>query len=94
MTFVWARTFPDSRHDFVAEDAGQHVGRIRRIAGGPQNGIWTWSCTGCQRGHEAEGVRPLNGEAPTRDEAIEALAAAWGRAKAWSARTGKPLTPG
>jgi hypothetical protein len=49
VTFVWARTFPDSRHDFVAEDAGQHVGRIRRIAGGPQNGIWFWRCTGCQR---------------------------------------------
>lgn len=45
----------------------------------------------CQRGHEATGVRPLNGEAATRDEAIEALAAAWERAKAWSERTGKPL---
>ncbi|WP_345820086.1 hypothetical protein ABC766_29275 [Methylobacterium fujisawaense] len=91
MTFTWRRTFPDTHHDFVAEEAGQHVGRIRRIAGGPQNGTWFWSCTGCQRGHEAEGVRPLNGEAPTREEAIEALAAAWGRAKAWSERTGKPL---
>jgi hypothetical protein len=48
-------------------------------------------CTGCQRGHEAEGVRLLNGEATTWDQAIEALAAAWGRAKAWSAGTGKPL---
>jgi hypothetical protein len=29
--------------------------------------------------------------APTRDEAIEALAAAWDRAKAWSVRTGLPV---
>lgn len=94
MTFTWHRTFPESHHDFVAEEAGVHVGRIKRIAGGPQHGTWTWSCTGCQRGHEAEGVRPLNGMADTRDEAIEALAAAWARAKAWSGRTGLPLAPG
>ncbi|SEP09373.1 hypothetical protein SAMN02799625_04648 [Methylobacterium sp. UNC300MFChir4.1] len=94
MTFAWRRTFLGTHHDFVAEEAGQHVGRIKRMDGGPQNGTWTWSCTGCQRGHEAEGVRPLNGMADTRDEAIEALAAAWARAKAWSARTGLPLAPG
>lgn len=93
MTFTWRRTFPGTHHDFVAEEAGQHVGRIKRIDGGPQNGSWTWSCTGCQRGHEAEGVRPLSGMADTRDEAIEALAAAWARAKAWSARTGQALVP-
>ncbi|MFF9549432.1 MULTISPECIES: hypothetical protein [Bacteria] len=91
MPFTWARTFPDTHHDFVAEEAGHHVGRIRRIHGGPQDGVWMWSCTGCQRGHEAEGVRPLNGMADTRDEAIEALAAAWARAKAWSKRSGLPL---
>ncbi|MET3486003.1 hypothetical protein [Methylobacterium sp. 1973] len=91
MTFVWRRTFPDTHHDFVAEEAGQHVGRIRRMDGGPQDGIWFWYCTGCQRGHEATGVRPLSGEAATRDEAIEALAAAWARAKAWSAVSGLPL---
>lgn len=39
-------------------------------------------------------MRPLNGMANTRDEAIEALAAAWARAKAWSARTSLPLAPG
>ncbi len=63
MTFTWRRTFPNTHHDFVAEEAGQHVGRIRRMHGGPQDGVWIWSCTGCQRGHEATGVRPLNGEA-------------------------------
>jgi hypothetical protein len=83
VTFTWRRTFPDTHHDFAAEDAGQHVGRIKRIDGRPQNG--TWSRTGCQRGHEAEDVRPLNGLTAARDEAIEAMAAAWGRAKAWSA---------
>ena len=88
MTFTWRRTFLNTHHDFVAEQADQHVGRIRRIDGGLQNGTWTWSGTGCQRGHEAEVVRPLNGEVATRDEAIEALSAAWSRAKAWSARTG------
>jgi len=67
------------------------VGRIKRAEGGPQSGRWTWSCTGCQRGHEAESVRPLNGEVATRDEAIEQLAAAWSRAKAWSAQAGLPL---
>ncbi|MET3482313.1 hypothetical protein [Methylobacterium sp. 1973] len=91
MTFTWRRTFPDTHHDFVAEEEGQHVGRIRRIHGGPQDGVWMWSCTGCQRGHEATGVRPLNGEAATRDEAIEALAAAGDRTKEWSARTGRLL---
>lgn len=40
MTFVWRRTFPDTHHDFVAEEAGQHVGRIPRIHGGPQDGVW------------------------------------------------------
>lgn len=75
----------------MAEDAGQHVGRIKRIDGGPQDSWWTLTCTGCQRGQEAEGVRPLNGMAETRDEAIEALSAAWSRAKAWSARTELPL---
>ena len=91
MTFTWQRTFPDTRHDLVAEEAGRHVGRIKRVAGGPQDGWWMWTATGVQRGHEADGVRPLNGMEATRDEAIEALAAAWGRAKAWSARTGLPL---
>lgn len=91
MTFTWRRTFADTHHDFVAEEAGQHVGRIRRIHGGPQDGVWYWTATGVQRGHEATGVRPLNGEASTRDEAIEALAAAWARARAWSEQTGLPL---
>lgn len=91
MTFTWQRTFPDTHHDFVAEEAGRHVGRVKRVAGGPQDGWWMWTATGVQRGHEADGVRPLNGMEATRDEAIEALAAAWGRAKAWSARTGLPL---
>lgn len=91
MTFTWRRTFRDMHHDFVADEAGRHVGRIRRMHGGPQDGTWTWSYTGCQRGHEAEGVRPLNGESSTRDGAIEALGAAWARAKAWSERTRLPL---
>jgi hypothetical protein len=91
VTFVWRRTFPDTHHDFVAEETGQHVGRIKRIDGGPQEGTWTWSCTSCQRGHEADGVRPLNGMTASRDEAIEALAAAWSQAKAWRARTGLSL---
>lgn len=89
MTFTWRRTFPDTHHDFVAEEVGQHVGRIIRNSGGPNAGTWFWTCTGCQRGEDE--LKPLNGEAPTRDEAIEALAAAWSRAKAWSARTGLPL---
>ncbi|WP_426313815.1 hypothetical protein ACN9MF_20075 [Methylobacterium fujisawaense] len=87
MTFTWRRTFPETHHYFVAEEAGQHVGRIRRIHGGPQDGVWTRSCTGRQRGHEATGVRPLNGEAATQDEAIKAFAAAWSRDKARSVRT-------
>lgn len=94
MTFTWRRTFPDTHHDFVAEEAGQHVGRIKRIQGGPQDGFWYWTATGVPRGHEAEGIRPLNGMTATRDEAIEALAAAWARAMAWSAGTGLPLIQG
>lgn len=37
------------------------------------------------------GERPLNGMTATWDKAIEALSAAWNRAKAWSARTELPL---
>jgi Zn-finger protein len=69
----------------VTGDAGQHVGRVKRIDGGPQDGTWTWSCTGCQRGHEAEGARPLNGDISNRNKEIEASATAYARAKAWSA---------
>ncbi len=89
MTFTWRRTFPNTHHDFVASEKGVEVGRIRRNAGGPNNGTWAWSAFGVMR--RADEMLPLNGEAATRDEAIEALASAWGRAKAWSARTGKPL---
>ena len=91
MTFDWDRTFPDTHHDFQARENGETVGRIRRNHGGPNAGTWEWSCYGCTRGVEAEGVRPLSGEAATRDEAIQALSDAWRRAKAWSARTGLPL---
>lgn len=59
VTFAWRGTFPDAQHDFVAEKAGQHVGRIKRITGGPQNGIYTRSCTGCRRGLKPKGcARP------------------------------------
>ena len=50
MTFSWRRTFPNMHHDFVAEEAGQHVGRINRVDGGPHYGWWTWTATGVPRG--------------------------------------------
>ena len=89
LTFTWHRAFPDTHHDFVAEDRGQHVGRIMRNGGGPNVGTWFWTCTGCQPG-EAE-LKSLNSEIATRHEAIEALSEAWSRAWAWSARTGMLL---
>lgn len=93
MAFTWDRTRPDDRYDFVAVEDGEHVGRIYRLSGGPQDKWWFWTCTGCQRGVEAAEVSPRHGVAQTRDEAIAALAEVWVKAKAWSARTGLPLIP-
>jgi hypothetical protein len=28
LTFTWHRAFPNTHHDFVANDRGQHVGRV------------------------------------------------------------------
>ena len=89
MTFTLRRTFPDTHHDFVAEDRGQHVGRIMRNGGGPNVGSWFWTCTGCQRCEDE--LKPLNGETATRDEAIAALSEAWSRARAWTARMGRSV---
>jgi hypothetical protein len=95
MTIVWPQTFPSTHHDFVAETReGEPVDRIKRIEDGPENGTWTWSCTGCQRGHEAKGVRLLNGMAETGDEAIKQVAPACDQARAWCARPRLPLARG
>ena len=76
----------------MAQENGVEVGRIyQHRYGGRDRDTWLWTATGIHRGRYAEGVAPLSGDTDTRDEAIEALSAAWARAKAWSARTGLPL---
>ena len=90
MALTWSRTFPDTHHDFVAKEDGADVGRIyQHRPGGLAHDVWLWSATGVHAGLDAPAA--ISGEVLTREAAIAALTQAWERAKAWSARTGKPL---
>ncbi|MCX4194622.1 hypothetical protein OMR07_02840 [Methylobacterium organophilum] len=48
MILTSRRAFPNTPHNFMAEEAGQHVDRIKRTDVGPQNSTWNWSCASCQ----------------------------------------------
>ncbi|MCJ2128002.1 hypothetical protein [Methylobacterium sp. E-045] len=82
MPVTWTRTYPDSprKHDFVAHDNGELVSRIYRMGDGPQDGRWLWFANGIQAAPGNVGCA-LNGEAPTKQEAADAVKAAWAR---WS----------
>lgn len=80
MPLSWSRTSPDTHYDLVAMDDGVDVGRVMKNLGGSNADTWFWACTRCQ---SAEGhLTPLNGEAQTKEDAIQALSEAWDRAKA------------
>jgi hypothetical protein len=80
MPLTWSRTSPDTHYDLVATEDGLEVGRIMKNLGGPNADTWFWECAESQAG-EAD-PQPPNGEAQTKDEAIQALSEAWARAKA------------
>ena len=80
MPLVLSRTASDTHYDFVATEDGIDVGRVVMNLGGSRADTWFWACTGCPR-RDAD-LEPLDGEAQTKEEAIQALSEAWARAKA------------
>ena len=46
LLLTWRQTWPDKEADYVAAASNyDHVGRIYRHNGGPQDGMWFWSLT-------------------------------------------------